>query len=61
MMRKPLIILAALAATGCTTRMDEVGRLPGFVQLSMLVPRDILERLGIVHLVEAQYGEPAGW
>jgi hypothetical protein len=27
----------------------------------MLVPREILERLGIVHLVEAQYGEPAGW
>jgi acetamidase/formamidase len=39
----------------------DIGRLPGFVQLSMLVPRDILERLGIVHLVEAQYGEPAGW
>jgi acetamidase/formamidase len=39
----------------------DIGRLPGFVQLSMLVPRDTLERLGIVHLVEAQYGEPAGW
>jgi hypothetical protein len=31
------------------------------VQLSLLVPRDTLERIGIVHLVEAQYGEPAGW
>lgn len=39
----------------------DIGRLPGFVQLSMLVPRDTLERLGIVHLVEAQYGEPDGW
>jgi formamidase len=39
----------------------DIGRLPGFVQLSLLVPRDTLERLGIVHLVEAQYGEPAGW
>jgi len=39
----------------------DIGRLPGFVQLSMLVPRETLERLGIVHLVEAQYGEPDGW
>jgi acetamidase/formamidase len=39
----------------------DIGRLPGFVQLSLLVPRETLERLGIVHLVEAQYGEPAGW
>ncbi|HLN76844.1 MAG TPA: acetamidase/formamidase family protein [Nocardioidaceae bacterium] len=39
----------------------DIGRLPGFVQLSLLVPRDTLERLGIVHLVEGQYGEPAGW
>ena len=39
----------------------DIGRLPGFVQLSMLVPRDTLDGLGIVHLVEAQYGEPAGW
>ena len=39
----------------------DIGRLPGFVQLSMLVPRDTLERIGIVHLVEAQYGEPEGW
>jgi acetamidase/formamidase len=39
----------------------DIGRLPGFVQLSLLVPRDRLERLGIDHLVDAQYGEPAGW
>lgn len=39
----------------------DIGRLPGFVQLSMLVPRETLDRLGFVHLVEAQYGEPAGW
>ena len=39
----------------------DIGRLPGFVQLTLLVPRATLERLGIVHLVEAQYGEPAGW
>lgn len=39
----------------------DIGRLPGFVQLSMLVPRDRLERLGILHLVEAQYGSAAGW
>lgn len=39
----------------------DIGRLPGFVQLSLLVPREKLERLGILHLVEAQYGEPAGW
>jgi acetamidase/formamidase len=39
----------------------DIGRLPGFVQLSLLVPRDRLERLGFEHVVEAQYGEPAGW
>jgi acetamidase/formamidase len=39
----------------------DIGRLPGFVQLSLLVPRDRLERIGIDHVVEAQYGEPAGW
>jgi acetamidase/formamidase len=39
----------------------DIGRLPGFVQLSLLVPRDRLERLGIAHIVQAQYGEPAGW
>jgi len=39
----------------------EIGRLPGLVQLNILVPRDRLERLGILHLVEAQYGAAAGW
>ena len=39
----------------------EIGRLPGFVQLSLMVPRERLERLGILHLVEAQYGTGAGW
>ncbi|HEX6921890.1 MAG TPA: acetamidase/formamidase family protein [Actinomycetes bacterium] len=39
----------------------DIGRLPGFVQLSLLVPRDRLEQLGILHLVEAQYGSAAGW
>ncbi|HSR22107.1 MAG TPA: acetamidase, partial [Candidatus Eisenbacteria bacterium] len=39
----------------------DIGRLPGFVQLSLLVPRDRLDRLGILHLVEAQYGSAAGW
>jgi len=39
----------------------EIGRLPGFVQINLLVPRDRLERMGILHLVEAQYGPPAGW
>ena len=39
----------------------DIGRLPGFVQLSLLVPRDRLERLGILHLVESQYGAPARW
>lgn len=39
----------------------DIGRLPGFVQLSLLVPRETLERVGILHLVEAQYGEPSGW
>jgi acetamidase/formamidase len=39
----------------------DIGRLPGFVQLSLLVPRERLARLGIEHIVEAQYGEPAGW
>lgn len=38
----------------------DIGRLPGFVQLSLLVPRDRLGRLGILHLVEAQYGAAAG-
>ncbi len=39
----------------------EIGRLPGFVQINLLVPRDRLERMGILHLVEAQYGAAAGW
>lgn len=39
----------------------EIGRLPGFVHLSLMVPRERLERLGILHLVEAQYGKGAGW
>jgi formamidase len=39
----------------------DIGRLPGFVQLSLLVPRGRLERLGIGHLVEAQYGVAADW
>ena len=39
----------------------DVGRLPGFVQLSLLVPRDALADLGILHLVEGQYGAAAGW
>jgi acetamidase/formamidase len=39
----------------------EIGRLPGFVQINLLAPKDRLERLGILHLVESQYGAPAGW
>ncbi len=39
----------------------EIGRLPGFVQLNLLAPRDRLERLGILELVEQQYGAPLGW
>jgi len=39
----------------------DIGRLPGFVQLSLLVPRDRLERLGVAHLAETQYGTAAGW
>jgi acetamidase/formamidase len=39
----------------------DIGRLPGFVQLSLLVGRDRLERLGVLHLVEGQYGTAAGW
>ncbi len=33
----------------------EVGRLPGVVQLNMLVPMDKLEELGMAHLVREQY------
>jgi len=36
----------------------EIGRLPGFVQVNLLAPRERLERLGIVGLVEGQYGTP---
>ena len=39
----------------------EIGRLPGFVQINLLVPWKKIERLGILHLVEAQYGVAAGW
>jgi acetamidase/formamidase len=39
----------------------EIGRLPGLVQVSLLVPRERLEGMGIDHLVEAQYGKAAGW
>ncbi len=39
----------------------EIGRLPGFVQINLLVPRDHLERAKLLPLVEAQYGEPEGW
>ncbi len=39
----------------------EIGRLPGFVQINLLAPRERLERIGIASLVEAMYGEPAGW
>ena len=46
---------------GTVTGAVEIGRLPGFVQLNLLVPRPKLERLGIAHLVEGQYGIAAGW
>lgn len=39
----------------------EIGRLPGFVQLNLMTPKAKIEKLGILHLVEAQYGQPAGW
>ena len=39
----------------------EIGRLPGFVQLNLMAPRERLADLGILHLVEAQYGTPEGW
>lgn len=39
----------------------DIGRLPGFVQLSLQVPRPKLEALGIAPLVEAAYGAAAGW
>lgn len=39
----------------------EIGRLPGFVQLNLLAPKRKIEKLGILHLVEKQYGQPANW
>jgi len=36
----------------------EISRLPGVVRVTFLCPRPILQRLGIDHLVRAQYGEP---
>lgn len=39
----------------------EIGRLPGFIQLNLLAPKTKVDDLGILHLVEAQYGQPAGW
>lgn len=39
----------------------EIGRLPGFIQLNLLAPKDKIDNLGILHLVEAQYGQPSGW
>jgi acetamidase/formamidase len=39
----------------------EIGRLPGFVQLNLQVPRPILERIDLAPLVEAAYGPAAGW
>jgi acetamidase/formamidase len=39
----------------------EIGRLPGFVQVNLLVPQERLERIGIAELVLAQYGTPPGW
>lgn len=39
----------------------EIGRLPGFVQLNLMAPRDRLADLGLLGLVEAQYGGAAGW
>jgi acetamidase/formamidase len=39
----------------------EIGRLPGFVQINLLAPRDTLAERGLLPLVESQYGAPAGW
>lgn len=39
----------------------EIGRLPGFVQVNLLVPQERLARIGIAELVLGQYGTPAGW
>ncbi|MEN2997210.1 MAG: acetamidase/formamidase family protein [Acetomicrobium sp.] len=41
----------------CTiTGQVEIGRLPGVVQVSMLVPRQILEKLNLWDVVSSQYG-----
>jgi len=34
----------------------EIGRLPGVVHISTLVPMKRLEQMGIAHLVKEQYG-----
>jgi len=34
----------------------EIGRLPGVVHISMLIPINRLEQIGIAHLVKEQYG-----
>jgi formamidase len=39
----------------------DIGRLPGFVQLSLLVPAERLARVGILSVVESRYGAAAGW
>lgn len=39
----------------------EIGRLPGFIQINLLTPTERLHRLGILDLVQTQYGSPAGW
>ncbi|RJG55886.1 acetamidase [Sphingobium terrigena] len=36
----------------------EISRLPGVVRVTFLCPRAILQRMGIAHLVDAQYGNP---
>jgi acetamidase/formamidase len=46
---------------GTITGAVEIGRLPGFVQLNLLVPRERLERVGIAELVESAYGPAPGW
>lgn len=39
----------------------DIGRLPGFVQLSLQAKLSSLERVGLADLVTAHYGAPAGW
>ncbi|MEX6632318.1 acetamidase/formamidase family protein [Hyphococcus lacteus] len=34
----------------------EISRLPGVVRVTFLCPRSILKKMGILHLIEAQYG-----